>query len=43
MVATSTPARVAIITRASFNRLLRESPPIQLKVLEALAERLPDD
>jgi CRP-like cAMP-binding protein len=42
-VATSTPARVAIITRANFNRLLRESPPIQLKVLKALAERLPDN
>jgi len=42
-VTTSTAARVAIITRASFSRLLRESPRIQLKVLEAVAERLPDD
>ena len=42
-VATSTPARAVIITRASFSRLLRESPQIQSKVLKAVAERLPND
>jgi CRP-like cAMP-binding protein len=42
-VTTSTAARVAIITRPSFNRLLRESPQLQLKLLRAMAERLPDD
>ncbi len=42
-VATTGPARVAFITRASFNRLLRTSPQVQLKVLKAVAERLPDD
>lgn len=42
-VATSTPACVAIITRTSFNQLLRGSPQVQLKVLKALADRVPDD
>lgn len=42
-VATTAPACVAIITRANFNQLLRASPQVQLKVLKALAERLPDD
>jgi CRP-like cAMP-binding protein len=41
-VTTSTPARLAIVTRASFSRLLRESPPLQLKILKAVAERLPE-
>lgn len=42
-VATTSAVRVAIITRPSFSRLLRESPQLQLKVLRAMAERLPDD
>ncbi len=42
-VTTTVPARVAIITRGSFNRLMRETPQLQLKVLKAVAERLPDD
>ncbi len=41
-VVTSSPARVAIVTRASFSRLLRESPQLQLRILKAVAERLPD-
>jgi CRP/FNR family transcriptional regulator, cyclic AMP receptor protein len=42
-VATTTPARVAIIARSSFNHVLRTSPQVQLKVLKALAERVPGD
>jgi CRP/FNR family transcriptional regulator, cyclic AMP receptor protein len=34
---------VVVITRASFNRLLRESPALQLKVLATVVERLPGD
>jgi trk system potassium uptake protein TrkA len=40
-VTTLTPALLAVITRASFGRLLRESPQLQLKILKAMAERLP--
>ena len=39
----TSPGVVVVITRASFNRLLRESPPLQLKVLAAVVERLPGD
>jgi CRP-like cAMP-binding protein len=42
-VVTTEPALVAIVTRASFDRLLRTSPNVQLKVLKALAERVPDE
>ena len=35
-----TPLHVLVVTERSFKRLLRESPEIQLKVLQALAERL---
>jgi CRP-like cAMP-binding protein len=42
-VTTTGPALVAIITRASFSQLLRTSPQVQLKVLTALAERVPGD
>jgi CRP/FNR family cyclic AMP-dependent transcriptional regulator len=42
-VVTTEPALVAIITRASFDRLMRTSPQVQLKVLKALAERVPDE
>ena len=34
------PARALVITAASFDRLMRQSPEIQRGVLEALAERL---
>jgi CRP/FNR family transcriptional regulator, cyclic AMP receptor protein len=40
-ITTTSAASAAIITRASFNRLLREHPQVQLKVLKALAERVP--
>jgi CRP-like cAMP-binding protein len=42
-VKTTTPARALVITRASFKRMLRESPNIQLKVLQALAQRIAGD
>ncbi|MGZ4315724.1 MAG: cyclic nucleotide-binding domain-containing protein [Gaiellaceae bacterium] len=42
-VTTGTPARVALITRASFSRLLRDSPQLQMKMLKAMAQRLPND
>ncbi len=42
-VTTAGPAYVVVITRPSFSRLLRESPRIQAKVLEALAARIPGD
>lgn len=35
-----TPMRVLVITRSSFKQLLRSSPEIQTKVLEATADRL---
>lgn len=42
-VTTTEPARVLVIAAQAFRRLLRDSPSIQLKVLEALAARLPDE
>ncbi len=42
-VTTTTPARTLVITRASFKGLLRDSPNVQLKVLQALAQRIPGD
>ena len=39
-VTATTPVRTLVITDRSFRRLLEDSPEIQLKVLEALAERL---
>lgn len=35
--------RALVITDRAFNRLLTHSPTIQLKVMRALAERVPDD
>jgi CRP/FNR family transcriptional regulator, cyclic AMP receptor protein len=40
VIATS-PVRALVITDRAFRSLLRKSPPMQMKVLEALAERLP--
>ena len=40
-VTTTVPGRVVVITSRDFSRLLRTSPEIQLKVLQALAERVP--
>lgn len=42
-VTTSAPSRIAVITRVSFSHLLNGSPHFQLRVLKALAERLPGD
>lgn len=42
-VTTSTPVRLVVITRPDFSRLLRDSSRIQLRVLSALAERVPAD
>ncbi len=39
-VTTTTPARLLVITGSSFKSLLDHSPRIQLRVLEALADRL---
>ncbi len=41
-VTTSAPVLVAIVTRPSFSRLLRESPQLQQRILKTVAERLPD-
>ena len=38
-----TPLRVLVITDRDFRHLLKDSPSIQLKVLQALAQRLPPD
>jgi CRP-like cAMP-binding protein len=42
-VVATTPVRVLVLTERSFKRLLERSPSIQLKVLQALAERISDD
>jgi CRP/FNR family transcriptional regulator, cyclic AMP receptor protein len=39
-VTTTTPARLLVITATSFKTLLNHQPKIQLRVLEALADRL---
>jgi CRP-like cAMP-binding protein len=41
-VTTTTPARALVVTDRDFRTLLRHSPGIQLKVLQALADRLTD-
>ena len=38
-VTASSPVRVLVIHEQAFRRLLRDSPPIQLKVLQTLADR----
>jgi CRP/FNR family transcriptional regulator, cyclic AMP receptor protein len=42
-VTTTEPSRVLVVTAPAFKQLLRDSPSIQLKVLEALAQRLPPE
>jgi CRP/FNR family transcriptional regulator, cyclic AMP receptor protein len=42
-VTTTAPSRLLVVTAPAFKRLLRDSPSIQLKVLEALAHRLPPE
>jgi CRP-like cAMP-binding protein len=41
-VTTSSPVRALVVTDRSFRTLLRHSPSIQLKVIQALADRLTD-
>ena len=41
-VITTSPARMLVVTARDFRRLLRRMPSLQIKVLEALASRLPD-
>jgi CRP-like cAMP-binding protein len=42
-VKTTTPSRMLVITARDFRTLLRNTPSMQLKVLEAVAARLPAD
>lgn len=42
-VTTASPVRALVIRDTEFRALLRRSPPIALKVLEAVADRLPAD
>jgi CRP-like cAMP-binding protein len=39
-VTTSSPVRALVVSEQNFRRLLENSPQVQVKVLEALAERL---
>ena len=41
-VTTTKPSRVLVITAQSFRMLLRDVPSLQLKLLDALAERVQD-
>jgi CRP-like cAMP-binding protein len=40
-ITTTSPVRALVVTEPNFRRLLRENPQISLKVLSALAERVP--
>jgi CRP-like cAMP-binding protein len=42
-VVTITPVRVLMVAPAAFKQLLEELPSMQMKVIEALAARLPDE
>jgi CRP/FNR family cyclic AMP-dependent transcriptional regulator len=42
-VVTTTAVRVVMIAPAGFKQLLEELPSMQMKVIEALASRLPDE
>lgn len=42
-VTATTPVRALVLTQRDFKALLRRSPQIQERVLDALAERLPAD
>jgi len=41
-VTATQPSRLLVVTASGFRRLLRESPDVQLKVLQALADRVQD-
>ena len=42
-VRTTEPTRALVLTARDFRTLLRRTPSMQLKILDALAERLPPD
>jgi len=42
-VKTTVPSRLLVINASDFRRLLRRTPTMQTKVMEALAERLPPE
>ena len=42
-VTTTAPSRLLVITASNFRKLLRDTPSLQLKVLDALAKRLPPE
>jgi CRP-like cAMP-binding protein len=42
-VQTTTPSRVLVLTSSAFRKLLRDTPSLQLKVLDTLAKRLPPE
>jgi CRP-like cAMP-binding protein len=42
-VTTTSPSRMLVVTARDFRSLLRHMPSLQIKVLEALASRLPDE
>ena len=42
-VTTASEARVLVVTRANFGRLLRDTPKIQWAVIQALVRRVPAD
>ena len=42
-VTTTSPSRVLVLTARDFKRLLEEMPPVAVKVLAAVAERLAGD
>ena len=42
-VTATTPLRCFVLTQAEFQRVLEENPAVQLKVMQALAERLSAD
>ena len=42
-VTATSPIRALVVTDRAFRRLLKTSPAMQMKVLEALAERLPPE
>jgi CRP-like cAMP-binding protein len=42
-VTTTTDARLLVITASAFRKLMRDTPSIQAKILDAVAARLPED
>jgi CRP/FNR family cyclic AMP-dependent transcriptional regulator len=42
-VTTTAPSQMLVVTARDFRSLLRHMPSLQIKVLEALASRLPDE